>query len=141
MYIDAEERKKELMAKNEMNGLMFKMEDDPRVTKVGKFIRKTSIDELPQLFNILRGDMSVVGNRPLPLYEAERLTSDEYIERFMCPSGLTGLWQVEKRGQAGKLSPEQRKQLDIEYARKMSPWFDLKIILRTLTAFIQKENV
>ena len=62
--------------------------------------------------------MSVVGNRPLPLYEAERLTSDEYIERFMCPSGLTGLWQVEKRGQAGKLSPEQRKQLDIEYARK-----------------------
>ena len=104
-------------------------------------LRKYSIDELPQLFNILRGDMSVVGNRPLPLYEAERLTSDEYIERFMCPSGLTGLWQVEKRGQAGKLSPEQRKQLDIEYARKMSPWFDLKIILRTLTAFIQKENV
>ena len=85
--------------------------------------------------------MSVVGNRPLPLYEAERLTSDEYIERFMCPSGLTGLWQVEKRGQAGKLSPEQRKQLDIEYARQMSPWFDLNIILRTFTAFIQKENV
>ena len=84
---------------------------------------------------------NVVGNRPLPLYEAERLTSDEYIERFMCPSGLTGLWQVEKRGQAGKLSPEQRKQLDIEYARRMSPWFDLKIILRTFTAFIQKENV
>ena len=104
-------------------------------------LRKYSIDELPQLFNILRGDMSVVGNRPLPLYEAERLTSDEYIERFMCPSGLTGLWQVEKRGQAGKLSPEQRKQLDIEYARRMSPWFDLKIILRTFTAFIQKENV
>jgi len=99
------------------------------------------LDELPQLFNILRGDMSVVGNRPLPLYEAERLTSDEYIERFTCPSGLTGLWQVEKRGQAGKLSPEQRKQLDIEYARRMSPWFDLKIILRTFTAFIQKENV
>lgn len=85
--------------------------------------------------------MSVVGNRPLPLYEAERLTSDEYIERFMCPSGLTGLWQVEKRGGAGKLSPEQRKRLDIEYARRMSPWFDLKIILRTFTAFIQKENV
>ena len=111
------------------------------ITRTGAFLRKTSLDELPQLFNILRGDMSVVGNRPLPLYEAERLTSDEYIERFMCPSGLTGLWQVEKRGQAGKLSPEQRKQLDIEYARKMSPWFDLKIILRTLTAFIQKENV
>ena len=108
----------------------MKIENDPRITRLGRFLRKYSTDELPQLFN-----------RPLPLYEAERLTSDEYIERFMCPSGLTGLWQVEKRGQAGKLSPEQRKQLDIEYARKMSPWFDLKIILRTLTAFIQKENV
>ena len=125
----------------EQENAFVKLENDPRITRVGRFIRKYSIDELPQLFNILRGDMSVVGNRPLPLYEAERLTSDEYIERFMCPSGLTGLWQVEKRGQAGKLSPEQRKQLDIEYARRMSPWFDLKIILRTFTAFIQKENV
>ena len=125
----------------EQENAFVKIENDPRITRLGHFLRKYSIDELPQLFNILRGDMSVVGNRPLPLYEAERLTSDEYIERFMCPSGLTGLWQVEKRGQAGKLSPEQRKQLDIEYARKMSPWFDLKIILRTFTAFIQKENV
>jgi len=118
-----------------------KIEDDPRITKFGHFIRKYSIDELPQLFNILKGDMSLVGNRPLPLYEAERLTSDEYIERFMCPSGLTGLWQVEKRGSAGKLSPEERKFLDIQYARQMSLWLDLKIILRTFTAFIQKENV
>lgn len=125
----------------EQENAFVKIENDPRITRLGRFLRKYSIDELPQLFNILRGDMSVVGNRPLPLYEAERLTSDEYIERFMCPSGLTGLWQVEKRGQAGKLSPEQRKLLDIEYARKMSPWFDLKIILRTFTAFIQKENV
>jgi lipopolysaccharide/colanic/teichoic acid biosynthesis glycosyltransferase len=118
-----------------------KIEDDPRITKFGHFIRKYSIDELPQLFNILKGDMSLVGNRPLPLYEAERLTSDEYIERFMCPSGLTGLWQVEKRGHGGKLSPEERKFLDIQYARQMSFWLDLKIILRTFTAFIQKENV
>ena len=125
----------------EQENAFVKIENDPRITRLGRFLRKYSIDELPQLFNILRGDMSVVGNRPLPLYEAERLTSDEYIERFMCPSGLTGLWQVEKRGGAGKLSPEQRKQLDIEYARRMSPWFDLKIILRTFTAFIQKENV
>ena len=123
------------------DGSTYNGADDPRMTKIGAFMRKTSLDEMPQFFNVLLGDMSVVGNRPLPLYEAERLTSDEYIERFMCPSGLTGLWQVEKRGQAGKLSPEQRKQLDIEYARKMSPWFDLKIILRTFTAFIQKENV
>ncbi len=125
----------------EQENAFVKIENDPRITRLGRFLRKYSIDELPQLFNILRGDMSVVGNRPLPLYEAERLTSDEYIERFMCPSGLTGLWQVEKRGQAGKLSPEQRKQLDIRYAREMSPWLDLKIILKTFTAFIQKENV
>lgn len=125
----------------EQENAFVKIENDPRITRLGRFLRKYSIDELPQLFNILRGDMSVVGNRPLPLYEAERLTSDEYIERFMCPSGLTGLWQVEKRGHAGKLSPEQRKQLDIQYARKMSFWFDMKIILRTFTAFIQKENV
>ena len=85
--------------------------------------------------------MSVVGNRPLPLYEAEQLTSDEYIERFMGPAGLTGLWQVEKRGTEGILSPEERKQLDIIYARKFSFWLDIKIILRTFTAFIQKENV
>lgn len=125
----------------EQQNAFVKIENDPRITRLGRLLRKYSIDELPQLVNILRGDMSVVGNRPLPLYEAERLTSDEYIERFMCPSGLTGLWQVEKRGHAGKLSPDERKQLDIRYAREMSPWLDLKIILRTFTAFIQKENV
>lgn len=119
----------------------FKMENDPRITRVGQFIRKYSIDELPQLFNILKGDMSVVGNRPLPIYEAEQLTSDNYIERFMAPSGLTGLWQVEKRGSSGKLSPEERKQLDIKYARTFSFALDMKIILRTFTAFIQEENV
>ena len=115
--------------------------NDPRVTRVGRFIRKYSIVELPRLFSLLRADMSVVGNRPLPLYEAERLTSDEYIDRFLCPSGLTGLWQVEKRGGAGTLSPEERKLLDNRYAQTMSPWLDLKIILRTFGAFIQKENV
>lgn len=118
-----------------------KIENDPRVTRVGRFIRKYSIDELPQLFNILKGDMSIVGNRPLPLYEAELLTSDAYIDRFMAPAGLTGLWQVEKRGGAGKMSAEERKQLDIKYARDFSFWLDMKIILKTLTAFIQKENV
>lgn len=125
----------------EQENAFVKIENDPRITKLGRFLRKYSIDELPQLFNILRGDMSVVGNRPLPLYEAENLTSDEYSERFMCPSGLTGLWQVEKRGGRGKMSPEERKYLDIRYAREMSPWLDLKIILRTFTAFIQKEDV
>lgn len=125
----------------EQENTFIKLENDPRITKVGKFIRKYSIDELPQLFNVLKGDMSIVGNRPLPLYEAELLTNDEYASRFMAPAGLTGLWQVEKRGDAGKLSAEERKQLDIRYAETYSFWLNIKIILKTLTAFIQKENV
>lgn len=125
----------------EQENAFVKIENDPRVTKVGRVIRKYSIDELPQLFNILKGDMSVVGNRPLPLYEAELLTSDDYIERFSAPAGLTGLWQVEKRGGAGKMSPEERKSLDVKYARTMSFCLDMRIIFRTFTAFIQKENV
>ena len=125
----------------EKSNAFVKLENDPRITKIGRIIRKYSIDELPQLINILKGDMSIVGNRPLPLYEAELLTSDAYIDRFMAPSGLTGLWQVEKRGGAGKMSAEERKQLDIKYAQDFSFWLDLKIILRTFTAFVQKENV
>jgi lipopolysaccharide/colanic/teichoic acid biosynthesis glycosyltransferase len=129
-------------AKNiEKNNAFVKFENDPRITKVGKIIRKYSIDELPQLVNILKGDMSVVGNRPLPLYEAELLTGDEYIDRFFAPAGLTGLWQVEKRGGSGKMSPEERKALDIKYARTFSFWLDIKIIFKTFTAFIQKDNV
>ena len=125
----------------EKSNAFVKLENDPRITKIGRFIRKYSIDELPQLFNILKGDMSIVGNRPLPLYEAELLTSDEHIDRFIGPAGLTGLWQVEKRGEAGKLSAEERKKLDITYAKTFSFWLDIKIILKTVTAFIQKENV
>lgn len=127
--------------RTERSNAFFKLENDPRITRVGHFIRKYSIDELPQLFNILKGDMSVVGNRPLPLYEAELLTSDEYVQRFMAPAGLTGLWQVEKRGGAGKMSAEERKQLDIKYAKDFSFRMDMMIIIRTFTAFIQKENV
>lgn len=127
--------------RNERSNAFFKIENDPRITHMGRFIRKYSIDELPQLFNILKGDMSVVGNRPLPLYEAELLTSDEYVQRFMAPAGLTGLWQVEKRGDAGKMSAEERKQLDIKYAKEFSFRMDMMIIFKTFTAFIQKENV
>ena len=128
--------------KNEdINNAFVKIENDPRITKVGHFIRKYSIDELPQLVNILKGDMSVVGNRPLPLYEAEKLTSDESIDRFMAPAGLTGLWQVEKRGDSGKLSAEERKQLDITYGQTYNFILDMKIIFKTLTAFIQKDDV
>lgn len=126
---------------NKQRNNFIKYENDPRITKMGKFIRKYSIDEVPQLINILMGDMSIVGNRPLPLYEAEQLTSDQYIDRFLGPAGLTGLWQVEKRGDSGKLSPEERKQLDIYYAKNFTFWMDIKIIFKTFTAFIQKENV
>ena len=125
----------------DINNAFVKIENDPRVTKVGRFIRKYSIDELPQLFNILKGDMSIVGNRPLPLYEAEKLTADSSIDRFMAPAGLTGLWQVEERGKGGKMSAEERKQLDILYGETYSLALDLKIIFRTLFAFVQKEDV
>ena len=125
----------------EIESAFVKIENDPRITKVGKFIRKYSIDELPQFFNILKGDMSIVGNRPLPLYEAEKLTADKSIDRFMAPAGLTGLWQVEERGKGGMMSAEERKQLDIEYGRNYSFKMDMQIIFRTLTAFVQKNNV
>ncbi|UPS45894.1 sugar transferase [Prevotella sp. E15-22] len=125
----------------EINNAFVKIENDPRVTKVGRFIRKYSIDELPQFFNILKGDMSIVGNRPLPLYEAEKLTIDSSIDRFVAPAGLTGLWQVEERGKGGKMSAEERKQLDILYAQTYNFGMDMKILFRTLFAFVQKENV
>ena len=125
----------------DINNAFVNIENDPRITRVGRFIRKYSIDELPQLFNILKGDMSIVGNRPLPLYEAEKLTVDSSIDRFMAPAGLTGLWQVEERGKGGAMSAEERKQLDITYGQTYNFMLDMKIILRTLTAFVQKENV
>ncbi len=120
--------------------IFVKLKNDPRVTRIGAFIRKTSIDELPQLFNILKGDMSVVGNRPLPLYEAEQLTSNEWATRFLGPAGLTGLWQISKRGRED-MSERERKKLDNFYALKYSFWFDLKIILGTFPALFQKEKV
>jgi lipopolysaccharide/colanic/teichoic acid biosynthesis glycosyltransferase len=117
-----------------------KIKDDPRITKVGKFIRNTSIDELPQLWNVLMGDMSVVGNRPLPLYEAEKLTTDRYSLRFVAPAGITGLWQVSKRGK-GEMSEDERIGLDNDYAKNFGLWFDIKLILKTIPALFQTENV
>jgi lipopolysaccharide/colanic/teichoic acid biosynthesis glycosyltransferase len=119
----------------------FKIKDDPRITKVGKVLRNTSIDELPQLINVLIGDMSIVGNRPLPLYEAEKLTTDKYALRFMAPAGITGLWQVEKRGGKGEMSEEERLMLDNTYAKNHSFMNDIRLILKTIPALFQKENV
>jgi len=128
--------------KKEKDGATFiKIKDDPRVTRVGKFIRNTSIDELPQLYNVLIGDMSIVGNRPLPLYEAEKITTDRFARRFLAPAGITGLWQVTKRGSKGDMSEEERMMLDNDYARDYSFRRDIKLILKTIPALLQKENV
>lgn len=124
----------------EKAGTFIKIANDPRVTKVGQFIRNTSIDELPQLVNVLKGEMSIVGNRPLPLYEAELLTSDIWSQRFNAPAGITGLWQVEKRG-AGLMSENERKQLDNTYAKNHSFLNDLRLIIKTVPALLQSENV
>jgi lipopolysaccharide/colanic/teichoic acid biosynthesis glycosyltransferase len=117
-----------------------KIKNDPRITKLGNFLRNSSLDELPQLFNILIGDMSVVGNRPLPVYEAEMLTSNEWSMRFLGPAGLTGLWQISKRGKED-MSERERKKLDNFYAQKYSIWLDLRIIIGTVPALFQKEKV
>lgn len=122
------------------DSVFFKVKNDPRITRLGNFLRKTSIDEIPQLFNVLKGDMSLVGNRPLPLYEAEKLTQDQWALRFLAPAGITGLWQVSKRGKA-EMSEEERVNLDMEYAEKSSFFYDLKIMLKTPTALLQKEQV
>jgi len=119
----------------------IKIKDDPRITRIGKILRNTSIDELPQLINVIKGDMSIVGNRPLPLYEANMLTTDQFSRRFGAPAGITGLWQVEKRGRKGAMSEEERKLLDNNYADNNSFWGDIVLILRTIPAVFQKENV
>lgn len=127
-------------AENNSDTVFFKIKNDPRITRLGMFLRNTSLDELPQLFNVLKGDMSLVGNRPLPLYEAERLTKDQIAWRFLAPAGITGLWQVTKRGNK-EMSLDERIHLDMEYAMKNSFMLDMKIIFSTFPALFQKEKV
>ena len=129
MYVDAEARKKELMAQNEMNGLMFKMEDDPRVTRVGKFIRRTSIDELPQFFDVLRGDMSLVGTRP-PTVDEYKQYESHHKRRLSMKPGITGLWQVSGRSDIEDF--EEVVKLDVAYIDNWSLWGDVKILFKTI---------
>jgi lipopolysaccharide/colanic/teichoic acid biosynthesis glycosyltransferase len=145
MVVNADKKMKELSALNQYDAssagpVFFKISNDPRITRVGGFLRNTSLDELPQLFNVLLGDMSLVGNRPLPLYEAETLTTDDYAARFLAPAGITGLWQVKKRGNKD-MSVEERINLDIDYASKCNFATDFWIIANTPSALLQKENV
>jgi lipopolysaccharide/colanic/teichoic acid biosynthesis glycosyltransferase len=128
MVSNAEEKLAELLKYNEVSGAMFKLKDDPRITKIGKFIRKTSIDELPQLFNVLRGDMSLVGPRP-PLPREVAVYSDYDKQRLMVTPGCTGLWQVSGRNSLGF---EEMVELDLHYIYKQSFLFDIKLILKTV---------
>ena len=129
MYQDAEQRKKDLMAQNEVQGLMFKMEHDPRITKVGRFIRRTSLDELPQFWNVLKGDMSLVGTRPPTVDEFERYEAKHKCRLSMTP-GLTGLWQISGRSDIKDF--DQVVQLDMQYIDNWSISKDIKILLKTV---------
>ncbi|MEL3970773.1 sugar transferase [Rossellomorea oryzaecorticis] len=136
MVADAEERLLELLKHNETTGAMFKMKNDPRVTKIGKFIRKTSIDELPQLINVLKGEMSLVGPRPPLIREVEEYTNYDK-QRLMVTPGCTGLWQVSGRSNIGFA---EMVELDLRYIRKRNTWFDLKIIFKTVLLLFGSKN-
>ena len=127
--MDAEDRLKELMEKNEMSGLMFKMADDPRITKVGKFIRKTSIDELPQFFNVLKGDMSLVGTRPPTVAEFKQYKG-HHKRRLSMKPGITGMWQA--YGRNSVVDFEDVVKMDLDYIDNWSLGLDIKILLKTV---------
>ena len=133
MCVDAEAKLVDLLKHNEVEGAMFKMKDDPRVTKIGKFIRKTSIDELPQLWNVLKGDMSLVGPRPPLLREVAEYTEYDK-QRLLAKPGCTGLWQVSGRNEVGF---DEMVELDIRYIKNLSISNDIKIIFKTIIIMIK----
>ena len=137
MYADAEERKKELMANNKMQGNMFKMDNDPRITKVGKFIRKTSLDELPQFWNVLKGDMSLVGTRPPTVDEFEKYQI-RHKKRLSIKPGITGLWQVSGRNDVTDF--EKVVELDNEYIDNWNLGVDVKLILLTVWVVLTRRG-
>lgn len=136
MCEDAETKLEDLLQHNEIEGAMFKIKDDPRVTKVGKFIRKTSIDELPQLLNVLKGDMSLVGPRP-PLEREIKEYSTYDKQRLLIKPGCTGVWQISGRN---NVSFDDMVEMDVHYIKNLSIWNDIKIILKTLLVMIKSEG-
>jgi lipopolysaccharide/colanic/teichoic acid biosynthesis glycosyltransferase len=139
MIGDADQNVKELMAQNSYGagGAFFKLDHDPRITRVGHFLRKTSLDELPQLINVLKGEMRLVGNRPLPVYEAEALKEDWQRTRFLAPAGITGLWQIAGRSD---LSEKERLALDAYYTVSRNFFGDLGILFKTVPALLLKRG-
>ena len=137
MYVDAEERKKELMDQNTMTGGMFKMDNDPRITPIGRFIRKTSLDELPQFFNVLKGDMSLVGTRPPTVDEYEKYTPEQK-RRLSFKPGITGLWQVSGRSEITDFDEVVR--LDVSYIDDWTIWSDIKILLKTIKVVFKRDG-
>lgn len=136
MYVDAEARKADLMRFNERSGPVFKMENDPRITAIGRFIRKTSLDELPQLFNVLRGEMSLVGPRPLPVTE-EKGYSHWHWRRLDVKPGLTCIWQVTSRHDRDF---DKWVRLDLQYIRELSFWLDMRLLLQTIPAVLAQRG-
>jgi exopolysaccharide biosynthesis polyprenyl glycosylphosphotransferase len=137
MYADAEARKCELMEKNKMKGLLFKVKNDPRITKVGRFIRKTSLDELPQFYNVLTGDMSLVGTRP-PTLDEYRHYANYHKKRLSFRPGLTGIWQVSGRNDITDF--DEVMQMDLQYIREWSIYLDIKLILKTLVVVMRRKG-
>ncbi|WP_127531050.1 sugar transferase [Paenibacillus kobensis] len=136
MVSNAEELLEGLLSQNEIEGAMFKMKEDPRITRIGRFIRRTSIDELPQLWNVIRGDMSLVGPRPPIPREVAEYTNHDKIRLKVTP-GCTGLWQVSGRNE---LTFKQMVELDIEYIQNRTILFDIKIMLRTVKVLFGSKN-
>ena len=137
MRVDAEEIKQQLMNQNTMQGGMFKMDNDPRVTPIGRFIRKTSLDELPQFWNVLIGDMSLVGTRPPTIDEYEKYTPEQK-RRLSCKPGITGLWQVSGRSEIKNF--DEVVKLDVAYIDDWTIWKDIEILLKTVKVVFMREG-